>query len=382
VKRLAILISTALALAAPALALAQPRVCLVTDVVGTATVTRNTLPQPVPLTRLNHIFEGDHIVTADGAVLQLACGGFHGALATREPSALRVGSQAGGPAMTLDAGKIFYSVSVGLLRPGEVHEIRTRNTTADVRGGTVTVEVEPRPEPMPAVTHVCALGGVVWAGAVGGGAAVKIGPNQCVTVAGNVLGPVRAVPPVGSQVPQRTGTMAPRIPAKWTLLTDRGHGFGPWVGTPLEGYVAAEVIYANVGLAACEAAVRTLAEPRARMACVRSPYPGSITYKSGDAGHMMAKGPFAGRMVVYDVAATAADWKLMDLSRDGRTVTAVYRENLKLAACDDFAMRSTHFYTVACVRSPRDLEYRDDRGHLMAAGPFAGGMIVYDPLER
>lgn len=172
---------------APALVLAQQSAGVVTLLDGTATRTTTTTATPAPLKAKDDVFIGDRITTAGQSLLKMVLGR-NALLTVRELSALTITEQW---MITLDNGKLAYVVAGGKMQPGEVHEIRTPNAVVQIRGTFVVVEV--RPNSVPAVTNICALAGTVVASALGG-AKIQIGPNECITITGAVLGPVRREP--------------------------------------------------------------------------------------------------------------------------------------------------------------------------------------------
>ncbi len=121
-------------------ALAQSKAGVVTNLEGTATATRRTLPQPVTLKFRDDVFQNDRIVTGDRSIARLLLGG-KAVVTIRERSALTITEVPGKSTIDLASGKIALSVAHDRLRPGERVEVRTPNAVAAVRGTTFVVEV-------------------------------------------------------------------------------------------------------------------------------------------------------------------------------------------------------------------------------------------------
>src|SRR5881628_3284154 len=120
----ALLITGAAALSLPLSSCAQERVGIVTNLEGTATVARLALPQPQALRFKDGVYLHDRITTGERSVLTI----------TEVP---------GTSTIELGAGRISVAVSKGLMKPGEVVEIRTPNAVTAIRGTVVVAEVFP-----------------------------------------------------------------------------------------------------------------------------------------------------------------------------------------------------------------------------------------------
>ena len=106
----------------------------------------------------------------------------------RERSVLSLSEVHGLATINLVTGKIALALSKDRMRPDESLEVRTPNAIARVRSTIVAVEVAERPA---VETTITVLRGVVFAGSISSLSRASLGPNQSVTITGNVLGPVR-----------------------------------------------------------------------------------------------------------------------------------------------------------------------------------------------
>ncbi len=173
---------------APVPTLAQPQAAgTVINIVGTTTVARATSPQPIGLSLKDAIFLNDRIVTGDGSSVKLLFGD-KVVVTMRERSALTLSEVHGLATINLVAGKMALALSKDRMRPDESLEVRTPNAIARVRSTIVAVEVAERPA---VETTITVLRGVVFAGSISSLSRASLGPNQSVTITGNVLGPVR-----------------------------------------------------------------------------------------------------------------------------------------------------------------------------------------------
>ncbi len=160
---------------APVPTLAQPQAAgTVINVEGTTTVARATSPQPIVLSLKDaiflNVFGGKVVVTM------------------RERSALTLSEVHGLATINLVTGKMALALSKDRMRPEESLEVRTPNAIAWVRSTIVAVEVAER---LGVETTITVLRGVVFAGSISSLSRASLGPNQSLTITGNVLGPVR-----------------------------------------------------------------------------------------------------------------------------------------------------------------------------------------------
>ncbi len=196
VKRTLALILVAVLTPVPAFA--QQAAGVVTTLDGQATVARATLPVPATLKFRDDVLLRDRITTGQQSLVKMLMGGK--ALVTmRESSVLTIVEEVGKSTLALDNGKVAYSVLRQNMLPNEVHEIRTPNAIASVRGTILVVEVERRSAqlggpPAAAVTHVYMLVGSAFVSPLGG-AFIQLSPNQGITITGAVLGQVRPLSP-------------------------------------------------------------------------------------------------------------------------------------------------------------------------------------------
>src|SRR6266540_4929210 len=138
----ALLITGAAALSLPPSTCAQERVGVVTSLEGTATVARLALPQPQPLRFKDGVYLHDRITTGERSIVRVLLGG-KATVTARERSVLTITEVPGTSTIELGAGRISVAVSKGLMKPGEVVEIRTPNAVTAIRGTVVVAEVFP-----------------------------------------------------------------------------------------------------------------------------------------------------------------------------------------------------------------------------------------------
>jgi len=138
----ALLITGAAALSLPPSTCAQERVGIVTNLEGTATVARLALPQPQPLRFKDGVYLHDRITTGERSIVRVLLGG-KATVTARERSVLTITEVPGTSTIELGAGRISVAVSKGLMKPGEVVEIRTPNAVTAIRGTVVVAEVFP-----------------------------------------------------------------------------------------------------------------------------------------------------------------------------------------------------------------------------------------------
>jgi len=147
VKRViaALLLTGAAALLLASSTLAQERVGVVTNIEGFATVARVALPEPRALQFKDALFLRDRITTGERSLVRVLLGG-KATVTARERSVLTITEVPGVATINLGAGRIAVAVAKGLMKPGEVIEIRTPNAVTAIRGTVVIAEVSPIPE--------------------------------------------------------------------------------------------------------------------------------------------------------------------------------------------------------------------------------------------
>jgi len=213
VKRViaALLLTGAAALLLASSTLAQERVGVVTNIEGFATVARVALPEPEPLHFRDDLFLRDRITTGERSIVRVLLGG-KATVTARERSVLTITEVPGVATINLGAGRIAVAVAKGLMKPGEVIQIKTPNAVTAIRGTVVIAEVEPVPQGSQSTISI--LRGLVDvtrldpAGALTG-PAVKVGALERVTV-------VNAQP---VPAPQKiTRDAASRLPADFSFV--------------------------------------------------------------------------------------------------------------------------------------------------------------------
>src|SRR4029453_5318654 len=106
--------------------LAQERVGVVTNIEGFATVARVALPKPRALQFKDALFLRDRITTGERSPGGVLLGG-QPTVPARARWVLTIPEVPGVPTITLGAGRIAVAVAKGLMKPGQVIEIRTPN---------------------------------------------------------------------------------------------------------------------------------------------------------------------------------------------------------------------------------------------------------------
>jgi hypothetical protein len=186
VKRViaALLLTGAAALLLASSTLAQERVGVVTTIEGLATVARVSLLEPRPLQFKDDLFLRDRITTGERSLVRVLLGG-KATVTARERSVLTITEVPGVATINLGAGRIAVAVAKGLMKPGEVIEIKTPNAVTAIRGTVVIAEVSPVPEGhRSTITILRGLVDVTKLDQVGAltGPAVKVGALERVTV--------------------------------------------------------------------------------------------------------------------------------------------------------------------------------------------------------
>jgi len=127
---------------APSVSAQEPRVGVVTNVEGMATVARVALAEPQQLRFKDDVFVKDRITTGDRAIVRVLLGG-KATVTARERSILTITEAPGISTVELTSGRIAVAVSKAKMQPGEIVEIRTPNAVTAVRGTVVIAEVWP-----------------------------------------------------------------------------------------------------------------------------------------------------------------------------------------------------------------------------------------------
>ena len=137
-----LLITGVAMLAAPPSASPEERVGVVTNLEGVAMVARVALPEPRPLQFKDDVYVRDRISTGERSIVRVLLGG-KATVTARERSVLTITESPGVATIDLGAGRISVAVSKGLMKRGEVVEIKTPNAVSAIRGTIVIAEVFP-----------------------------------------------------------------------------------------------------------------------------------------------------------------------------------------------------------------------------------------------
>ena len=127
---------------APSVSAQEPRVGVVTNVEGMATVARLALAEPQLLRFKDDVFVKDRITTGDRAIVRVLLGG-KATVTARERSTLTITEAPGISTVELTSGRIAVAVSKARMNPGEIIQIKTPNAVTAVRGTVVIAEVWP-----------------------------------------------------------------------------------------------------------------------------------------------------------------------------------------------------------------------------------------------
>ena len=131
-----------LVLVTPAAAFAQlTKAGVVTTLHGTATVSRASLSQPLPLKFKDDVFVQDRVITGDDSVARILLGG-KAIVTVRERSSLTITEAPRVSTVNIGVGRAAIAVAKERMKPGETIEIRTPNAVAGIRGTIVIVEVD------------------------------------------------------------------------------------------------------------------------------------------------------------------------------------------------------------------------------------------------
>jgi hypothetical protein len=149
-------------------------------------VARVALPEPRPLQFKDDLFLRDRITTGERSLVRVLLGG-KATVTARERSVLTITEVPGVATIDLGAGRIAVAVAKGLMKPGEVIEIKTPNAVTAIRGTVVIAEVQPAVGGhQSTITILRGLVDVTRLDATGAlsGPAVKVGALERVTVIG------------------------------------------------------------------------------------------------------------------------------------------------------------------------------------------------------
>jgi hypothetical protein len=187
----------------PSLAPAQTSQGLgvVSTISGQATISRTSLPQPVPLQFKDSVFDRDRIATAENSTVRVLMGG-KALVTVRELSVLTITEEMNRSTVDLQSGKVALGVLHQKMRPGESIEVRTHNAVAAVRGTVIVVEVVQASAqvgggPTGLTTNVHVLHGAadVTPTNIPNAAPIRVQQFQTYSQIGNVLGQIRPLTP-------------------------------------------------------------------------------------------------------------------------------------------------------------------------------------------
>ncbi len=352
------------------------------------------------------VFLGERIDTGPQSFVVLRLEHGPVVVSASENSTFEITGSRASPTIALRRGKISYDVERSSIRPGQIDEISTPHAVIRVQGVVVVaLDSGPLGVAAPYATDVSILSGRARVVAphqaeiaLNANEALRIvehAPAQKRALSRQELKEVRrdleypsltygscspmALIPAWSSSPGGRCTTA-EVPADWTLLIDDGRGFVPWLGASPDGCVAGDCWYGGVRLESCAATAEGLASRGMRSACARRAGPDVNLLDRH--GRKLARGPLAGRLVVFDPPedikeTVAPGWRIMRAGDHHRYIT-VTESILGLSECYA-AMRRDYGPGVACVRasSVEGRPYFDPWGGLLAEGPFAGGMVLY-----
>jgi hypothetical protein len=179
----ALLTTAAVAISASSV-LAQQQAGVVTSLEGTATVSRVSLPEPRVLQFKDGVYVRDRITTGERSLVRVLLGG-KATVTARERSVLTITEAPGVSTINLDEGRIAVAVSKGLMKPGEIVEIKTPNAVSAIRGTVVVAEVVPGAAVQSTITVLRGLVDVMRLDAGRRvGHKVDVGALQAITVVG------------------------------------------------------------------------------------------------------------------------------------------------------------------------------------------------------
>lgn len=174
---------------------------VVSTISGLATISRVSVPQPLPLQFKDSVFDRDRISTAENSTVKVLMGG-KALVTVRELSVLTITEDLGRSTVDLQSGKIALGVVRQRMRPGESIEVKTHNAVAAVRGTVIVVEIVRAsaqaggaPPALTTNVHVLRGSAVVTPINAPGSSPITIGELQTYSQIGNVLGSIRPLTP-------------------------------------------------------------------------------------------------------------------------------------------------------------------------------------------
>jgi FecR protein len=166
-------------------AFAQDHAGIVTSLEGVAMVSRIELPEGRPLQFKDDVYVRDRITTGDRSLVRVLLGG-KATVTARERSVLTITEAPGVSTVHLDEGRISVAVSKGLMKRGEVIQIKTPNAVTAIRGTVVVAEVFPGATVR---STISVLRGLVEVTRLETdhqvGKSVNVGASQAITVVGS-----------------------------------------------------------------------------------------------------------------------------------------------------------------------------------------------------
>jgi hypothetical protein len=176
---------------------------VVSTISGQATISRTSLPQPIPLQFKDSVFDRDRIATAENSTVRVLMGG-KALVTVRELSVLTITEEMNRSTVDLQSGKVALGVLHQKMRPGESIEVRTHNAVAAVRGTVIVVEVVQASAqvgggPTGLTTNVHVLHGAADVTPINipNAAPIRVTQFQTYSQIGNVLGQIRPLTPGG-----------------------------------------------------------------------------------------------------------------------------------------------------------------------------------------
>jgi FecR protein len=174
---------------------------VISTISGQATISRTSLPQPVPLQFKDSVFDRDRISTAENSTVKVLMGG-KALVTVRELSVLTITEELGRSTVDLQSGKIALGVVRQRMRPGESIEVKTHNAVAAVRGTVIVVEIVRASAQatggsgaLTTNVHVLRGSALVTPTNVPGSSGITVGESQTYSQIGNVLGATRPLTP-------------------------------------------------------------------------------------------------------------------------------------------------------------------------------------------
>ena len=135
------IVALALGVALPAAA-QETRAGVVTNLQGSATVSRTAVPQDAPLKFKDEVYVQDRIATAEQSLARLLLGG-KATVTVRESSVFKISETPTTSTIEITHGQLALSVNKDRMKRGDVIEIKTPNAITAVRGTVVVAEVTP-----------------------------------------------------------------------------------------------------------------------------------------------------------------------------------------------------------------------------------------------